>query len=176
MFSYQVATRPLGDNQRRAVLAGGMPVSDTRRLLTYFRLDHTGRLVVGGRGRAGETGVPALYRNIVDGLGWLFPQLAGIELDYYWAGEVAMTLDHLPHAAEPAPGLHAMIGYNGRGVAMATACGKMMAERMRGTPLEDLPLPATPMKPIPFHGFRKPALAAAVACKRLLDRWEARGG
>jgi len=56
---------------------------------------------------------------------------------------------------------------------MATACGRMMAERMRGKPLADLPLPPTPMKPIPFHGFRQPALAAAITWKRFLDRWEA---
>jgi sarcosine oxidase len=94
-------------------------------------------------------------------------------MDHYWAGQVALTLDHLPHMSEPAPGLHIMIGYNGRGVAMATACGRMMAERMAGTPADDLPLPATPLRPIPFHGFRRPALAAAVAWNRLLDRWEA---
>ena len=176
MFSYQVATRPLGDNLLRSILAGGMPVSDTRRLLNYFRLDHTGRLVVGGRGRAGQTDDPAFYRNIVNGLSWLFPQLDGTGLDFFWAGQVALTLDHLPRAAELAPGLHAMIGYNGRGVAMATACGRMMAERMRGMPLADLPLPATRMKPIPFHGLRRPALSAAIAWKWMLDKWEARGG
>jgi glycine/D-amino acid oxidase-like deaminating enzyme len=176
LFSYQVATKPLGDNLRQSILAGGMPVSDTRRLLNYFRLDHTGRLLVGGRGRVRQTEDPAFYRNIVDGLNWLYPQLGGIELDHYWAGQVALTLDHLPHLSELAPGLHAMIGYNGRGVAMATACGKMMAERMRGMPLVDLPLPATRMKPIPFHGLRRPALAAAVAWKRFQDRWEERRG
>jgi len=42
-----------------------------------------------------------------------------------------------------------------------------------GKPLADLPLPATPIKPIPFHGFRQPALAAAITWKRFLDRWEA---
>ena len=176
VFSYQIATKPLGDNLRRAVLAGGMPVSDTRRLLNYFRLDHTGRLVVGGRGHARQTEDPAFYRNIIDGLNWLYPQLGEVELDHYWGGQVALTLNHLPHLNELAPGLHAMIGYNGRGVAMATACGKMMADRMRGTPLTDLPMPATPMKPIPFHGLRRPALAAAISWKRLQDKWEARGG
>jgi len=176
VFSYQVATRPLADNLRQDILAGGMPVSDTRRLLNYFRLDHTGRLVVGGRGRARQTEDPAFYRNIVDGLNWLFPRLGPIELDHYWGGQVALTLDHLPHICELAPGLHAMIGYNGRGVAMATACGKMMAERMRGGPLADLPLPSAPLKPIPFHGLRAPALAAAIAWNKILDKWEARGG
>ncbi len=174
VFSYQVATRPLGDIPRRAILAGGMPVSDTRRLLLYFRLDGQGRLVVGGRGRFRQTEEPAFYRNVVDGLGWLYPELGPVEIEHYWAGQVALTLDHVPHLNELAPGLHAMIGYNGRGVAMATACGRMMAGRMRGAALDDLPLPATPLRPIPFHGLRQPALALAIHWKRLLDRWETR--
>ena len=176
VFSYQVATRPLSDNLRRSILSGGMPVSDTRRLLLYFRLDHTGRLLVGGRGRFRQTEEPRFYDSVVQGLNWLYPQLGPVEFDHYWAGQVAVTLDHLPHVSELAPGLHAMLGYNGRGVAMATACGKMLAERLRGTPPDDLPLPAVPMRPIPLHGLRRPALAAAIAWKRLLDRWEARAG
>jgi len=176
VFSYQVATRPLTDNLRRSILAGGLPVSDTRRLLLYFRLDHTGRLLVGGRGRFRQTEEPRFYDSIVKGLSWLYPQLGPVELDYYWAGQVAITLDHLPHFSELSPGLHALIGYNGRGVAMATACGKMLAERVRGVPLAELPLPAVPMKPIPLHDLRQPALAAAITWKRLLDRWEARSG
>lgn len=176
LFSYQIATKPLGDNLRRSVMPGGMPVSDTRRLLTYFRLDHTGRLLVGGRGHAGATENAADYRYISGSLQRLFPELADVELDYHWEGQVALTLDHMPHMHEPAPGLHAMLGYNGRGVAMATACGRMMAGRLQGTPVEELPLPVTPVKPIPFHGFRRPGIAAAVFWKRLLDRWESRQG
>jgi len=176
VFSYQVATRPLGDNLRGSVLAGGMPVSDTRRLLNYFRLDHTGRLVVGGRGRFRDTAEPRFYQQIADALTWLYPQIGPVALDYRWAGQVALTLDHLPHLNEPAPGVHAMLGYNGRGVAMATACGRIAAERMRGKPAADLPLPPSPLKPIPFHGLRRPALAAAIAWKKLLDKWEARRG
>jgi glycine/D-amino acid oxidase-like deaminating enzyme len=98
-----------------------------------------------------------------------------MQLEYYWAGQVALTLDHLPHHSEPAPGLYAMVGYNGRGVAMATACGKLMAERIRGKPADELPLPTAPLRPIPFHGLRRPALAAAVTWKRMLDRLESRG-
>lgn len=176
VFSYQVATEPLPDDLRRTILPGGMPVSDTRRLLLYFRLDNTGRLVVGGRGRARQTEDPAFYRGIADGLRWLYPQLCAVKLKHHWAGQVAITLDHMPRFAEPEPGLHAMLGYNGRGVAMATACGRMISERMLGKPADELPLPSSPLRPIPFHGLRRPALAAAVAWKRLLDRWEAYAG
>jgi glycine/D-amino acid oxidase-like deaminating enzyme len=174
VFSYQVATRPLSDNLRRSILAGGLPVSDTRRLLLYFRLGAQGRLLVGGRGRFRQTEEPRFYDSVIAGLTWLYPQLGEIELDFYWAGQVAITLDHMPHLHELAPGAFAMLGYNGRGVAMAAACGKLLAERLGGTPAEDLPLPAAPLRRIPFHGLRQPALTAAVAWKRLLDRWESR--
>ena len=174
IFSYQVATRPLSDNLRRSILAGGLPVSDTRRLLRYFRLDHTGRLLVGGRGALREAEELRFYAGILKSLRTLYPQVGDIDVDYCWAGRVAITIDHVPHLHEPAPGLHAMLGFNGRGVAMATACGKMLAERLRGAAPNDLPLPTTPLKPIAFHRLRNVALTGAIAWKGLLDRWEAR--
>ena len=67
-----------------------------------------------------------------------------------------------------------MLGFNGRGVAMATACGKMLAERLRGSAPNDLPLPTTPLKPIAFHRLRNVALTGAIAWKGLLDRWGVR--
>ena len=48
--SFQIATKPLSDNARKSILPGGQVSSDTRKLLLYFRLDHTGRFILGGRG------------------------------------------------------------------------------------------------------------------------------
>jgi glycine/D-amino acid oxidase-like deaminating enzyme len=169
-FSYQIATVPLGDNLRAGILPKGEGVSDTRRLLRYFRLDPQGRLILGGRGRFKETEEPAFYRGIANELRGLFPRLETVDLEFHWSGQVALTLDHMPHLHELAPGVTAALGYNGRGVAMATAVGKLLAERVQGRPLADLPLPASPLKPVPFHGLRQPALAAAVTWKRALDR------
>ena len=171
-FSYQIATVPLGDNLRAGILPNGEGVSDTRRLLRYFRLDPQGRLILGGRGRFKETEEPAFYRGIANELRGLFPRLEAVDLEFHWSGQVALTLDHMPHLHELAPGVTAALGYNGRGVAMATAVGKLLAERVQGRPLVDLPLPASPLKPVPFHGLRQPALAAAVTWKRALDRFD----
>ena len=41
----QVATRPLSDNQRRGIFPEGHVVSDTERILLYFRLDDEGVLL-----------------------------------------------------------------------------------------------------------------------------------
>src|SRR3546814_4204723 len=63
---------------------------------------------------------PAQWRHVERALQLLFPQLAGVGFDYRWAGRLAITADGLPHVHEPAPGLNVLLGYNGRGVALAT--------------------------------------------------------
>ena len=87
---------------------------------------------------------------------------------------MALTADHLPHLHEPAPGLLAGLGYNGRGVAMATLMGRLLAERARGIPAAELPFPVTGLAPMPLHGLRRPAIGLTIAWKRLLDAWDAR--
>jgi len=175
VWSYQAATQPLPEALRRTILPRGQVCSDTRRLLLYFRLDPSGRFVMGGRGKFRDSTDPALYRNVMEAATRLYPQLGTPAWEFCWSGKVALTLDHLPHLHEPAPGVLAGLGYNGRGVAMATALGKVLAERARGLPAASLPLPATPIRPIPFHGLRRPILGLVAGWKRLLDDLECRG-
>jgi len=175
LLSFQAATAPLGDNQRRSVLPEGQVCSDTRRLLAYFRLDDDGRLILGGRGGSRESEDPSDYREVVGLLAEIFPDLQVAGWEYFWGGKVALTRDHLPHLHEPATGVLAGLGFNGRGVAMATAMGKLLAERAAGAAAETLPLPTTPLRPIPFHGLRAPLLSALVHWKRLQDRREMAG-
>ncbi len=174
VMSYQAATAPLSDNLRRTILPEGHVVSDSRRLLAYYRLDAAGRLVLGGRGRFNESDDPSDYIHIRNRLKELFPQLGEPRWEYFWGGKVALTLDHLPHVHELAPGLAAALGYNGRGVAMSSRLGAVMAEWAAGRPASELPLPASPLKPIPLHGLRQPVLSLVVAWKRWRDRRESR--
>lgn len=171
-MSYQAATAPLSDNLRRSILPEGHVVSDTRRLLAYYRLDPAGRLVLGGRGRFKESDDPADYRHIQARLKELFPQLGEPQWQFFWGGKVALTLDHLPHVHELAPGLMAALGYNGRGVAMASRMGAAMADWAAGLPAAELPLPPSAMRPLPLQGLRRPVLAMAVGWKRWRDRQE----
>jgi len=79
-----------------------------------------------------------------------------------------MTADQYPHIHEPAPGVIACLGYNGRGVALSTAMGVQLAQRLLN-PSAIFDMPITPMKPIPFHGFWPVAVGAAIARGRLAD-------
>ena len=130
--SYQVATRPLPEEVRRQVLPGGQAVSDLRRILFYFRLDPDGRLLMGGRGPLNDTGDPALFARLESVAARVFPQIGTPEWEHRWSGRVALTADHLPHMHEPSPGVHIGLGYNGRGVAMATVMGQILADRALG--------------------------------------------
>ncbi len=170
VYSYIAATRPLSDDLRRAILPKGQAVSDSRRLLRYFRLDAAGRMVMGGRGRTRESSDRSDYANIIASAVELYPQLQACDWEFVWGGKVAITLDHLPHLHELAPGVHAALGYNGRGVAMATVMGKVLADRVRGRGVAAFP--ESPLRPVPFHRWRRPVFELIVAWKRTLDRME----
>ncbi len=175
IVSYQAATEPLSDELRQVILPKGHCASDTHRLLKYFCIDPDGRLVMGGRGRFLENPGRDAFTHIVKSIEHFFPAASSAKLQFYWSGRVAVTLGHFPHIFDLGPGLWAGGGYMGRGVAMATAMGTLLAKCAAGEDLSRLPFPPTKPKPIPFHALRRPGIEIAVAWKRMLDAWETRG-
>lgn len=167
--SFQVATVPLSDNLRRSILPEGHVSSDTRKLLLYFRLDHTGRLLMGGRGPFREPRSPADWAHLERIVGKLFPQLDGTAFDHRWCGRVAITRDYLPHLHEPAPGLLIDIGCQGRGVGLQSAMGRAMAAYIATGDADNLPLPLTPIAPLPLHALHRLYVSAIIAWYRLSD-------
>jgi glycine/D-amino acid oxidase-like deaminating enzyme len=65
----------------------------------------------------------------------------------------AVEPDFLPHLIDLGRGLMAARACNGRGIAMTTAMGKVLADWAAGTEGNHLPLPLAPPAPIPFHGI-----------------------
>jgi glycine/D-amino acid oxidase-like deaminating enzyme len=173
-YSYQIATKPLSHNLLKSLPADGVAVSEFRRILSYYRIDAQGRFLMGARG--------ALDGSLRDGafdlartrMAQLFPFLADQPLEHFWNGRVAVTTDHLPRLVEPEPGLHAAVGWNGRGVAMTSTMGPLLADWLTGTAPRDLPMPVTPPRPIPFHWLHRPVAGLAVAWKNFQDERERR--
>src|SRR5436853_295057 len=73
---------------------------------------------------------------------------------------------------ELAPGLLAGLGYNGRGVAMATMMGRLLARLALGVPAAELGFPVTAMRPVPLHALSGIAVRAAIQYLRLADALE----
>ena len=167
--SFQVATAPIPAELRSTILPEGQAASDTWHLLRYFRLDAGGRFVLGTRGTFTQTPQRRDVQYHYHAVHELYPQLKGIAFEYHWGGLVAMTRDQLPHLHEPAPGLLAGLGYNGRGVAMATVMGRLLARRALGAQVIELGFPVSPVLPVPFHALTGIGARAAIQYLRFVD-------
>lgn len=172
--SFQVATQPLPKAVQDSILPGGQGVADTRRLLVYFRLDHEGRLVMGGRSPVDDNPTFDDAGALKAAIARIFPQAAGLPLEFVWSGRVAVTKDTTPHMHILAPGLYAALGCNGRGVAACTVIGKLLAQLVSGTRPEELAFPVTAPDPFALHGLRKVGIFAVSQYYRLLDTLDAR--
>jgi glycine/D-amino acid oxidase-like deaminating enzyme len=167
--SFQVATAPIPPALRAAILLEGQAVSDTQRLLRYFRLDAGGRLIMGTRGVFGAQPLAVAARHHYRAVREIYPQLNGLPFEYHWGGLVAMTPDHLPHLHELAPGLRAALGYNGRGIAMATVLGTLLARWSLGEPPAELGFPVTPVRPMALHRCSRLGARVTIQALRALD-------
>lgn len=166
--SMQLATEPLSGRQIDIVLKQRVVVSETRKLAFYFRLSPDNRLMLGGRGAVGAHESERLYTALEAGLKALFPQLGGVRIGYRWSGQVALTMDGLPHLHMAEDGLMVALGYNGRGIAMATALGAALGRHIgAGAPLV---FPVTPIRPLFWHALRKPIVNMGVRWYWLKDR------
>lgn len=167
--SLQIATAPLPEALRRTILPGGEVLSDTRRIIRYWRLDGDGRLIMGGRGPYREPGPARDWAHLVRDVRDLFPALGDIAFTHRWGGRVAIHPDYMPRLHRPAPGMLVAIGCQGRGIGWQSAMGGELA-RLTSQPGYDPVLPITPIAPIRFHAFKALGVTATIAAYRLLDR------
>ncbi|KLN57602.1 NAD(P)/FAD-dependent oxidoreductase [Variovorax paradoxus] len=169
--SFQIATEPLPEAIRKTVLPEGHVSSDARNLLLYYRLDHAGRLLMGGRGtfREPDAGQPGDWSHLEHVVAKLFPQAAGVPIAYRWCGHVAITRDYLPHLHEPAPGLLIDIGCQGRGVGLQTRMGQALARYVATGDKKALPVQPSDMRPFPLYGLRRLYVSAVIGWYRMTD-------
>lgn len=165
--SLQAATSVLPPEILAHLLPGGHHVSDTRRVMNYFRVDETGRFQIGGRGNAmSPTVQQADTRHLQVQACKIFPQLKNVDWDFEWGGLVAITKTHVPNLIELGENAFAGMGYDGRGVAMATCMGKQLADLIAG---EDVALPREKLSPFAFYEFRNAGIAWHMITGRLRD-------
>lgn len=167
--SFIVASEPLSQAQRDAVLPGGHAVSETTHINMYFRVDADGRMVFGGRGNLFNVKLQgntrALEKRAID----MFPALDGVRWQYRWAGHPAVTTDRLPRLMQLADHAYAGLGYNGRGVAMATMMGKQLAHVVIGG---ETMYPVTPLRTIAMHPLRQLGISFHLITGTALDRFD----
>ncbi len=172
--SCQVATEPLPDHVGSGILPSGQPVSDLMDLGVYFRRDRDGRFIIGGSGPLGSREAASYFDQLTRAARLMFPALEEVAFPHRWSGKLALTRDHLPRVIRLDDGMIAAYGCNGRGVALATAMGRLAAQLCRGSDNPHLPICTLPPAVYPFYALRIPAMAA-VRSARFLRRRFARG-
>jgi glycine/D-amino acid oxidase-like deaminating enzyme len=172
--SYLIATEELSPDVIHSVSPQNHSFADTRRVLTYYRLSPDGkRMIFGGRARFGfadpvET-APMLHRFMTD----RFPQLKGTRITHAWTGNVAFTLDELPHTGQ-IDGLHYALGCNGSGIAMMSYLGRETARRIAGKSNRRIAFETTEFPQSRFYGGTPWFLPIVGAGFRAADWWDRR--
>jgi glycine/D-amino acid oxidase-like deaminating enzyme len=153
-YYYQVASAPLTEEAARQILPGGQGSWDTRQVLSSIRRDADGRLLLGslGNGNQKPTWFLKAWADRIQQ--HYFPYLKKVEWECTWTGCIDFTPDHLLRMYEPAPGLVAMTGYNGRGNTTGTVVGKAFADYLCSGNTDVLPIPFTPMQPLSAIALR----------------------
>jgi glycine/D-amino acid oxidase-like deaminating enzyme len=169
IFSSIVATEPLAEIIARQVMPTRSVLYESGHITVYYRLDASNRLLMGGRGPMRWIRDPSAVAYLVRYALKLWPALEGVKWTHGWNSRLAMTADHYPHVHEPAPGVLAYLGCNGRGVALASAMGQQLAKRLIGGETVTIDMPVTSIKPIRFHALWPVAVRSVVLHGRIRD-------
>ena len=137
---FQLATAPLGHNIATQVLPGGEGCWDTGTVMTSFRKDQAGRVILGAMGNPDALGLHEAWARRA--LQRLFPQVGDVPFEHFWSGRIAMTADHIPKVMRLGDAGYAVFGYSGRGIGPGTVIGAAAAQALLSGDEAHLPLDA----------------------------------
>ena len=167
--SYVIATEPIEQGLMDRLMPTDRIVSDSRRVVYYYRPSpDRRRIVFGGRVSSTETNTRASAVRLKRDLVRLFPELRDVGISHSWMGFVAYTFDALANCGRH-NGMHYAMGYCGSGVSMASYLGMRIGQQVLGesdgrTAFDDIPMTTRPLY------FGRPwFLPASVAWYRFLD-------
>lgn len=130
--NFIAATKPLDEDLARELIAEDVCVADSKFVVNYYRLSADRRMLFGGGETYGyrfPSDIAALVRPNMEAI---YPQLAGVQIDYAWGGTLGITRSRMPYFKALAPTILTAGGYSGQGVAMTTIAGKVLAEYVAG--------------------------------------------
>jgi len=133
VVTYILATHPMAEARARALIPGDLCVSDSKRLLNYYRLTADHRLLFGGPAVSGVATLSGHETSLRRRMVSLFPSLGDLRTEYIWDGTVAISRNRLPHIGRLNGEIYFAQGYSGHGVALTTLVGALIAEAIAGT-------------------------------------------
>jgi len=169
--SYVIATEELPAGLVDRLFPTDRVLSDTRKLVYYYRLSpDRKRVLFGGRVSLRETDPRSSAGKLHRDMCALFPELQPYKVSHGWMGFVGYTFDTLAHCGED-KGLFYANGYCGSGVGMASYLGMRIGQKAAGR--EEIPsaFERIPNKTQPLYTGNPWFLAPSVMVYRLRDRF-----
>lgn len=146
MIFFQMATEPLSSEQLELILPRREGCWDNALIMTSFRRDADGRLIIGSIGDLNHFGAKAHRDWARRKLTSIYPQLGDVSLNHAWSGRIAVTTDRTPKIERFGETGWSVFGYSGRGIGTGAYFGKCLAAVIAGSSHDVLPL-----KPIQKH-------------------------
>jgi glycine/D-amino acid oxidase-like deaminating enzyme len=169
--SHIIATEPLPEKVAHELLPYNRVVSDTRRIVFYYRLsEDRRRLLFGGRVAARDADSRTCARRLHHEMTQLFPQLAEARVSRSWGGFVAYTFDSMPHLGRQPDGSYYCLGYCGQGVSLAPYFGTRVAQQLLGKREGRTALDGRAFPTRPLYSGNPWFLPAIIGWYRLQDR------
>ena len=166
--SMLTATKPLSAKIASRMIPDRYAVAEYSGVPPYYRIDSLNRMIFGWRGTLsgaiGSLDTQHLRARAIK----LFPQLESAQWEYDWAGYVGITSHQRPMLLTLGENAYAGLGYNGRGITMATMMGKQLAQVICG---EKTGLPVEQSRPVPFHRFYRLGVLARIVTGHVRDRF-----
>ena len=185
--SDMIATEPLGARGENLTWPLGLAVSDSRRLVNYYRRTDDGRiafgkgggtLALGGRIGASFHGPSPRLDEVRSQFGRTYPQLADVTVTVSWRGPIDYSISGLPFFCRlyGSPNVVVCAGFSGNGVGPSRVAGDVLADMAleggdAGLPPALTRLPSSRLPPEPFRYAGGRLVREAVARKeRIEDR------
>lgn len=133
MSSTIIATENLGQEAVDRILPAGLPVIDTKRVISFIRPSPDGqRILFGGRARFTPVSPRRSVEILHQLMGEVFPPLASARITHSWSGLMGFSFDFLPKVGVY-DGVHYALACNGgSGVVMMSWLGRKAARNILG--------------------------------------------
>ena len=170
--SYLIATEPLPESTVARLIPNNRVVTDTRKLVVYYRTcPERRRIIFGGRVSLKESSLHKSALLLRQQLVGLFPELESARISHSWMGFVGYTFDEMPHIGKH-NGIHYSMGYCGSGISLSSYFGMKTGLKVIGDPRGATALDGLPFRGRPYYRGNPWFLAPSIFYYRWRDERE----
>lgn len=162
---YMAATEPVPRSLYDRIFPSRRKFSSSKANMAWIRPSPDGTcILIGGRGGMGGDDAVKHAKALHTEMSELMPELSFLKFTHCWYGETGFPHDFVPHVGT-LDGIHYLMGYCGRGMALGTYLGNRLAHKILGsdpdlsrTPLDDLKFPVEPVPGFLRNAYLKTGL------------------